>query len=184
MAEWQDITWTTQEVATEGKLDGQQGNADFLRDVIRNRVVFVAHAAQYFAPGGVQDFVSQARLKLRSSFETTWVSPAVTFGTQQASDSWTRLSARNIAFPFSGLGDDNLYLEVQWRATSGSAWATVGNLGEPKHVWTADQEGYLSFWFDIIANHASGIYSSYGAGFYVAIRNLAVVFSLQNEVFA
>lgn len=189
MAEWNDLTWVTQEVVSERKLDSMQGNADYVRDVARNRVLYVTSASQFWTAAGLNEFVSQVRLKLVITTETTWVSPPVTMEYRSSAQTWTRVAARNVAFENTGNGTDDLRLKVEYRLTSGSSWLAApgsGELGNPIYTWSVDQEGYISFWADVVANVAQGYYDTLGtgSGFYVALRNLVIVFGMQNEGFS
>jgi hypothetical protein len=193
-AEWIPLDpWADQEVMTEQKLDAQQGNADFNRELLRHRIIAssIGVSAGYYTNAGSVTWggTSEFRLKFTRTTETTLVTNAITMNFTVPTlhiPSWTRLAIVNAAWtPAPPTGQGTLTVTPQLQQTPGSGWLDGSPVLAKFPLMNATTEAdYFCAWAHVfvLANYAGfHTYSQYDVT--VVYKDLVVIAGRVDQTF-
>lgn len=183
-AEWIPLDpWYDEEVLTEQKLDSQQAQADYVRDLIRHRIIAssVGVSAGYYTNAGSINWTgtSELRLKFQRTTETTLVTSTATMNfSVPVNMTWTRIAVVNEAWtPAPPTGQGVLTVTPQLRLNSGSAW----NDGSPvlakfPYMNATTEADYFSAWADVfVLAHYAGMFNASQYDVTIVYRNFVVI---------
>lgn len=157
-ADW--VQWIDQEIMGDVELDAQQGNADYLRDVGRNRLIFAQAGSNFDAYNiGAHGGTAEVRLVVtdNAAFDSAGAAVAVLgAGGTTMPTSWTVVGALNVAWAATPNTDATLYLRWQWRPNSGAGWTTAATIALNGLSISSEAKDYLSWGAEIAANENTG----------------------------
>lgn len=188
------LVWYDGETMTELKLDGQQGNSDFLRDMGRNRPIVRAiatNADEYDTGGGTLADTAQVRLSVRplTTTPTFWTDPVTVrlgLGQRIKETDWVAVTgSRNVNWSVGAGSGMTFEVRWEWRADDASSWNFLGERYVPGIAFGNEYNGYVSLWAEVIAfaNARRWGGSTANGWIVVATRGLSVLSGRVNEFF-
>jgi len=190
-SEWVALDpWAYGEIATEQRMDAQQGNADYIRDLLRHRIIASSPGVTtgFYTNAGSTNWgaTAQFRLKFTRTTETTLVTNAIPLSfTVPLYIPWTRLAIVNEAWtPAPTTGTGTLTVTPQLESSAGAGW----NDGSPVLKFAAmnatAEADYFSAWVDVfVLAHYAGFGTASTYDVTVCFKNLVAIGGLLDGVF-